>query len=204
MNPQEFIEKLAPWAVQEMKRTGILASITIAQGALESGWGAAAPGNNLFGIKGSGQLLETQEFINDHWLKVTDGFRVYKDWLGSVWDHSQFLIENERYARAGFFERCTEQDYIGAAKALQTAGYATDPSYADKLIAIIHIWDLHVWDASKDMENEVEIDMMLPEDANKVIAFLKAAYAAVDDAQAQQEFHRLANELRKVSGQPEE
>jgi flagellum-specific peptidoglycan hydrolase FlgJ len=204
MNPQDFIDKLAPWAVEEMKRTGILASITIAQGALESGWGAAAPGNNLFGIKGSGQLQETQEFINGHWLTVTDGFRVYDDWIGSVWDHSQFLIENGRYARAGFFDRCADKDYEGAAQALQTAGYATDPSYAAKLIAIINKWGLNNWDLSCDTESEVEPYMLVPIDANKIIAFLKAAYEAVDDPGSRQECHRLANELRKASGQPEE
>jgi flagellum-specific peptidoglycan hydrolase FlgJ len=205
MNPQDFISKLAPLAVEEMKRTGVLASITIAQGALESGWGASAPGNNLFGIKGSGQLQETQEYINGHWLNVVDGFRVYDDWHGSVQDHSQFLIENGRYARAGFLDRCAENDYVGAANSLQNAGYATDPNYAEKLIAIIHIWSLNEWDSSNELaESGVNDDMMIPEDANKVIAFLKAAYEAIDDSQARQEYNRLANELRKASGQEEE
>jgi hypothetical protein len=248
MNPQDFINKLAPMAVKEMKRTGILASITIAQGALESGWGSSAPGNNLFGIKGAGQLQETKEFINGHWLHVIDGFRVYDDWIGSVLDHSQFLIENGRYARAGFFERCAEKDYVGAANSLQSAGYATDPKYAEKLIAIIYRWGLNDWDrrvedkepnpaygnenggeVANKAENEamndeavydsgegedetvpdgceggVNNDYMKPEDANKIIAFLKAAYEAIDNPQSRQECHRLANELRKVSGQQRE
>jgi flagellum-specific peptidoglycan hydrolase FlgJ len=202
MNPQDFIRILAPMSIEEMKRTGILASVTIAQAALESGWGASAPGNNLFGIKGAGQLQETQEFINGHWLTVVDGFRVYDNWMGSLQDHAQFLIENSRYAKAGFFDCCTSMDYAGAAACLQTAGYATDPNYAAKLVAIIRNWSLDQYDSTKEQE-EVEYGMN-PQDANKVIAFLQAAYAAIEDVQAQQEFHRLANELRKASGQPEQ
>lgn len=56
MDPLLFIERIAPMAMVNMRIYGILASVTIAQAALESGWGAHAPGNNLFGIKGVGQL----------------------------------------------------------------------------------------------------------------------------------------------------
>ncbi|MCR8636197.1 glycoside hydrolase family 73 protein [Paenibacillus radicis (ex Xue et al. 2023)] len=202
MNPQQFINTLAPTAVAEMHRTRILASITIAQGALESGWGAYAPGNNLFGIKGSGQLQETKEFINGHWADVVDGFRVYDDWIGSVIDHSQFLMENGRYAKAGFFEHCTAKNYKEAAYSLQKAGYATDPSYASKLISIVQSWDLEQYD--RITLKELDAYMLTAQDANKVIGFLKAAYEATTNPEAQAEFHHLANELRKASGQPEE
>lgn len=201
MSPQDFISKLAPYAISEQRRTDILASITIAQGALESGWGRSAPGNNLFGIKGSGQEFIAQEYINDHFVTVTDGFRVYDSWEGSVIDHSNFLIENRRYARAGFFECCNNLDYAGAAQALQVAGYATDPQYAAKLISLIRNWGLDQYDLVKAEEEEYE---MSPGDANKIIEFLAAGYGATSDQKARDEFHRLANELRKASGQQEE
>ncbi|TDF92153.1 glycoside hydrolase family 73 protein [Paenibacillus piri] len=209
MLPKSFIEAIAPLAVAEMHRTGILASITIAQGALESGWGAYAPGNNLFGIKGSGQLQTTQEFINGRWIRVVNGFRVYDDWTGSVMDHSQFLIENSRYTKAGFFDRCKEKDAQGAAYSLQQAGYATDPGYASKLIRIMEDWNLEQYDITAAEVHEEPAEELAPfminaEDANKMIGFLKASYEASASQEARDDFHRLANQLRKASGQPEE
>ncbi|WP_240421679.1 glycoside hydrolase family 73 protein [Paenibacillus periandrae] len=152
MKAQDFIAIIAPMAQSEQRRTGVLASITIAQGAIESGWGTAAPGNNLFGIKGSGQLQATQEFINDQWINTVAGFRVYSSWEGSVIDHSQFLVENGRYARAGFFNCCSQLDYVGAARCLQNAGYATDPNYAAKLVQIIQSNNLDRFDILETKE----------------------------------------------------
>ncbi|MEI7027920.1 glycoside hydrolase family 73 protein [Paenibacillus sp. y28] len=143
---QSFINSIAPYAITEQIRTGVLASITISQAALESGWGASAPGNNLFGIKGTGQEQTTQEYINGSFVTVTAGFRVYDSWIGSIIDHSDFLVNNPRYEKAGFFARCAELDYAGAAQALQDAGYATDPSYANKLIAIVENYKLDEYD----------------------------------------------------------
>lgn len=137
MDKATFIALLAPYAMQEQIRTGVLASITIAQAALESGWGTAAPGNNLFGIKGTGQDLAAWEHVNGHIVAVVDGFRVYDSWEGSIMDHSEYLLANARYRAAGFFDQSAGLDYAGAAQALQAAGYATDPNYAGKLIAII-------------------------------------------------------------------
>ncbi|MFD0682361.1 MULTISPECIES: glycoside hydrolase family 73 protein [unclassified Paenibacillus] len=164
MKAQDFIDILAPMAVAEQKRTGILASITISQGALESAWGAAAPGYNLFGIKGTGQEFTTQEYINGTFVTVTDGFRVYSSWEGSVIDHSNFLIENSRYTKAGFFDRCSVLDYAGAAQSLQAAGYATDPSYATKLISIIESNGLARYDILEELqieEDETNMPMKL-------------------------------------------
>lgn len=155
MIPSDFIATIAPDAVSDMHRSGVLASITIAQAALESGWGKYAPGNNLFGIKGSGQEFTTQEYVNGHFVTITDGFRVYDSWLGSIQDHSEFLVENSRYARYGFFDACQNKDYAQAAAALQLAGYATDPNYAEKLIAIIEAHGLSGYDYR---EEEPEMD----------------------------------------------
>lgn len=160
MDPSQFIAKLAPLAVAEQRRTGVLASITIAQAILESGWGGAAPGNNLFGIKGTGQERTTKEYVNGHFITVTDGFRVYDSWEGSIIDHSNFLVQNSRYRLAGFFERSAAFDYVGAARALQAAGYATDPQYASKLISIIESNDLHKY----DVLNEDSMPLSLSQD----------------------------------------
>src|SRR5690349_995806 len=119
MTPNEFITAISPYAVKDMWQSNVLASVTLAQAALESAWGRSAPGNNLFGIKGNGQQQETKEFVNGKWITVVDGFRVYDDWLGSIHDHSQFLIENPRYANYGFFDACSAKDYRGACQALQ-------------------------------------------------------------------------------------
>lgn len=143
---RKFIDNIAPYAIQDMQKTTVLASITIAQAALESAWGNSAPANNLFGIKGSGTTQTTQEYINGQWVTIKAGFRSYQSWLESIHDHSQFLIVNPRYAKAGFFKACMKLDYKEAAYSLQKAGYATDPSYASKLITIIDKWELHNYD----------------------------------------------------------
>lgn len=155
MTKQAFIVEIAPAAVEDMIQTGVLASITIAQAVLESAWGASAPGNNLFGIKGSGTTQATQEFINGKWITIEAGFRSYQNWLGSISDHSKFLLENPRYRIAGFLDRCAAGDYGGAARALQKAGYATDPKYAEKLINIIESNDLHRFDQEADIMFEL-------------------------------------------------
>jgi flagellum-specific peptidoglycan hydrolase FlgJ len=154
MNTMDFIAILTPIAVADQYRSGVLASITMAQAILESASGRSAPGNNLFGIKGKGQNLETKEFVNGKWITIQDGFRVYDSWEGSVRDHSDFLLENSRYTRAGFFDSCKELDYKGAAQALQNAGYATDPQYASKLIRLIETFKLwkHDKEAKADMD----------------------------------------------------
>jgi flagellum-specific peptidoglycan hydrolase FlgJ len=102
MSTSDFIALIASIAMLDQSRTGVLASITIAQAILESASGRSAPGNNLFGIKGKGQQLDTREFVNGEWITVKDGFRVYNSWSDSVRDHSDFLLENSRYARADF------------------------------------------------------------------------------------------------------
>jgi flagellum-specific peptidoglycan hydrolase FlgJ len=158
VNTSDFIAIMAPLAMVDQKRTTVLASITIAQSILESASGASAPGNNLFGIKGIGQELDTKEFINGEWVTIKDGFRVYDSWGDSVNDHSRFLLVNPRYAQSGFFERCVALDYMGAAHALQNAGYATDPQYAAKLIALIEQYKLQPYDleATIDMEDIIK------------------------------------------------
>jgi flagellum-specific peptidoglycan hydrolase FlgJ len=175
---QDFIAIIAPMAQSEQRRTGVLASITIAQGAIESGWGAAAPGNNLFGIKGTGQEFQTKEYINGHWLDVIGGFRTYDSWEGSVIDHSNFLVENGRYARAGFFSCCKELDYVGAARCLQNASYATDPNYAAKLVLIIQANGLNNYDILEVEDDMPKLDQGVA--LTMINTFLKPSWDAAD------------------------
>jgi flagellum-specific peptidoglycan hydrolase FlgJ len=183
MKNQAFINDIAPAAVEDMINTGVLASITIAQAALESAWGKSAPGNNLFGIKGSGTTQETKEFINGGWVTINAGFRSYKDWLGSITDHSKFLLENPRYRNAGFFDRCSVRDYVGAGKALQAAGYATDPQYATKLIEIIEINNLNKYDmeACYMKETILKLQNQMSELENQQLTLLKTAEVHVEE-----------------------
>jgi flagellar protein FlgJ len=138
MPPTSFIAMLAAAAQACQRKTGIPASLTLAQAALESGWGDQANGNNLFGIKADrcwkGRTVDfrTTEHLGGKDVKLTDRFRAYGSWLDSMVDHAQFLLTNERYQPC-FLETTGE----GWARAVAKAGYATDPKYADKLVAII-------------------------------------------------------------------
>ena len=141
MNPSEFIMRLTTAAVTSAKATGVPASITIAQAALESAWGEsglAKTGNNLFGIKadsiwrGPTLTMSTKEFIKGQWVVVPALWRKYPSWQASIDDHAAFIQRNPRY-KACF--ACTTAPAF--ARALAQAGYATDPEYANKLIAVM-------------------------------------------------------------------
>jgi flagellar protein FlgJ len=146
--PAAFIAAIGPAAQTCMKRTGVPASVTVAQAALESSWGRRAPGFNLFGIKadpswhGPAVLEVTHEVVHGQPITITAAFRAYDDWQGSIDDHAAFLSGNPRY-HAAF--ACASG--IEFAHAIAHAGYATDPQYADKLIEIIHAHDLMALDA---------------------------------------------------------
>lgn len=148
MTPQDFIAAVSPAARASMQTTKIPASFTVAEGALESGWGAHAPGFNLFGVKadpswtGPVTVQRTREFLNGAWTFVDARFRAYSDWLGSISDHAQFLLLNQRYKPA--FAYTSGATF---AQAIAAAGYATDPQYAAKIISIIKAHHLSQLDA---------------------------------------------------------
>ncbi len=140
----EYIKKYAPIAVSEMHRSGIPASITLAQGILESRSGLsslAADGNNHFGIKCHRNWKGKTMRVNDD--APNECFRVYKNAEDSFRDHSDFLRYQDRYK--GLFE-LKPTDYKGWARGLKKAGYATDPKYAEKLIKIIEDYQLYKYD----------------------------------------------------------
>ena len=149
-----FLEKIVPSAIEGSITSGILPSITIAQGALESAWGLsglAVNANNLFGIKASddwkGQVYNviTKEYINGKWIEIVAPFRKYNNWLGSINDHGDFFTSTA-WRKENYKHVVGEKDYQKAAKALQAAGYATDPDYPAKLISIIQSYGLDKYD----------------------------------------------------------
>lgn len=127
-----------------MKKTKILASLTIAQAILESGWGTSAlarKSNNLFGIKGNGKNYKTFEYINGKRVDIVDSFKVYPDWETSVTDHSGLFLRLSRYQNL-----IGERDYKKACRKVYEDGYATAPNYAEALIKIIEQYKLYEHD----------------------------------------------------------
>ena len=143
MTRSQYIEKYAETAVREMKATGIPASITLAQGCLESGNGnstLATKANNHFGIKCHGWKGKSIKHTDD---APDECFRSYASADESFRDHSDFLRYRDRYA---FLFDLEPTDYKGWAYGLQKAGYATAQTYAASLIRIIEENGLYCYD----------------------------------------------------------
>ena len=135
-----YINDYSKIAQEEMLQYGIPASITIAQGILESGAGRGeltGKANNHFGIKCHRDWTGERVYHDDD--EAQECFRKYKDPKYSFRDHSLFLTERSRYQD---LFKLKKDDYKGWAKGLKKAGYATDPKYPDKLIRIIERYNL--------------------------------------------------------------
>ena len=143
---KKYISQYAETAVREMYRSGVPASITLAQGLLESRYGQsplAKEGNNHFGIKCHDWTGKKMYHDDD---KRGECFRVYKSADESFRDHSDFLRYRDRY-KSLFDNEIT--DYKAWAYGLKKAGYATDPAYPAKLIKIIEDYHLYDYDTMK-------------------------------------------------------
>jgi LysM repeat protein len=139
-----YIDKYKELAVSEMKRTGIPASITLAQGMIESDYGRsrlAVQANNHFGIKCHDNWKGPT--ITHHDDKRNECFRKYRKPEESYYDHSDFLTSASRYK---FLFDLDETDYKGWARGLKKAGYATNPDYANMLIRKIEENELWRYD----------------------------------------------------------
>lgn len=158
MTNEDFLNILGELARADMKKTKVLASLTIAQGILESGWGKselALKANNLFGIKattgwtGRVYSAETKEcYDGATFTTITAMFKAYDSRVGSIEDHSALFVNNNRYAKV-----VGETDYKVACRAVKDAGYATDPDYPNKLITLIEQYKLYEFDKEVgDME----------------------------------------------------
>lgn len=153
MKPDTFIALIAAGAQASMCATKVPASFTIAQGALESAWGEsglAKSAMNLFGVKadkgwsGPTVTIPTREFVKatGQWVIVPALWRKYSSWADCLTDHAKFFIVNKRYAPAFQHTDNAEQFALDIA----AAGYATDPQYAAKVIAVIRSHNLTQYD----------------------------------------------------------
>ncbi|MFN8241279.1 MAG: glucosaminidase domain-containing protein [Bacteroidales bacterium] len=144
-NPaQSYINKYSGMAISEMKRTGIPASITLAQGLIESDMGRsslAVQANNHFGIKCHSDWNGPVMRKNDD--RRNECFRKYRNVEESYRDHSDFLVNGSRY---DFLFELKSDDYRGWARGLKKAGYATNPDYANMLIRKIEEYGLDNYD----------------------------------------------------------
>lgn len=155
MAPKDFFTTYASWAMDAQNKFGIPASVTLAQAALESGWGESGltkSANNFFGIKDQandewyGAYVEkpTGEVFNGVKTTITSKFRKYSTPGESFKDHASFLLKNKRYAPLFKLE---PTNYIGWAQGLKAAGYATALSYDATLINMIYKYKLSDYDA---------------------------------------------------------
>ena len=189
---QKYIDRYSALAVEEMLRSGVPASITLAQGILESGSGLsrlATEGNNHFGIKchkgWTGRSMREDDDARN------ECFRVYDSAAESFRDHSDFLRYRDRYK---FLFDLDRTDYKGWAYGLKQAGYATDPKYPSKLIKYIEEYNLYRFDRITQEEEAI-----VPEAPHKIEE--PVAVPAVRNGA--EEFHfALSRQLYSLNGVP--
>lgn len=146
---KNFIEVVGKLAQNEYmsRNRWILPSVCIAQAILESGWNLQA--KTLFGIKGGGVKLNTQEYIGGKYIDVVAEFKSFPSVANSVVGYFDFLANNGRYVNIicndSFSEVCNN---------LQNDGYATDPKYAMKLISLITKYGLNQYDIRANTPNK--------------------------------------------------
>jgi LysM repeat protein len=150
----EYIRKFKDIAMEEMERSGVPASIKLAQGILESRAGTsdlALQANNHFGIKcGKGWTGKSQakhdDAFNKHGQPVKSCFRQYNNVVDCFADHSEFIRNPEKNFRYGFLFDLHPGDYKAWAQGLQDAGYSSAGHYAEKLIYFIELHQLYQYD----------------------------------------------------------
>ena len=169
---QDYFDKYKDVAVEQMLKYHIPASITLAQGVLESGAGKselATRANNHFGIKCNGWTGRKSYHDDD---EMNECFRAYDNVYESYRDHSVFLTTSKRYS--SLFE-LKLTDYKGWARGLKACGYATSPTYANKLIEIIQLYKLYQYDTAKDYD-KFQTQQVKSGDNRQIYAFNKNYY----------------------------
>lgn len=150
---EDFINMVGAAAQRSRRTNGVPASVTVAQAILESDWGRSRlsrQGNNLFGIKAPGAVsgpagvvsLAAWEYLDGGDVVVQAAFKAYYTLDQSIDDHGAFFTRNQRYAAA----LAVAGDAPEFARAIQDAGYATDPGYASKLIGLMDRYNLYRFD----------------------------------------------------------
>ena len=194
---QKYIDTYAQIAVGEMLRTGVPASITLAQGILESGAGLsqlATQGNNHFGIKCHKGWTGPSMHLDDD--RRGECFRVYASADESFRDHSDFLRYRDRYK---FLFDLDRTDYKGWAYGLKQAGYATDPKYAAKLIQYIEDYGLSRYD---QMTPDQEEALPAPPHRIEEPVSAPAGPGKVDAPVSEQFSFPLSRQLYSLNGVP--
>ena len=181
---EEYIETYKDIAMREMREHKIPASITLAQGILESGFGNSAlarEAKNHFGIKCHKEWTGKGYYMDDD--AKDECFRVYENPEESYCDHSEFLMSRPRYAD---LFKLDIMDYEGWARGLKAAGYATSPTYAEKLITRIEQYHLHIYDSlamglisKKKVEEEIK-EQEKEMEKEELQYLLELAYSPVD------------------------
>ncbi len=149
----EFISELLPYAKKLQEQYGILPSIILGQAILESDWGKSELSQNyynLFGMKASASDkkigLHTKEYEKGECIEITADFKVYDSWESSMTDHTLLFVNGVSWNPTLYQPVLQAKNYKEAAQALQTAGYATDPTYASKIIEVIETYQLSQYD----------------------------------------------------------
>lgn len=185
--PQErYISEYSSLAVSEMARSGIPASIILAQGLVESGAGQSAlaqSANNHFGIKCHNDWNGGRFYQDDD--SKGECFRVYLTAADSYMDHSDFLTGKDRYKS---LFKLPVTDYKAWAKGLRKAGYATDRKYADKLIKVIEEYRLYLYDTGASVPEAPAVEESGNSAQWKEVAEQPAAVSQQGKASANSEF----------------
>jgi hypothetical protein len=185
---EEYIKRYYLLAIAEMERSGIPASITLAQGCWESQNGfsrLATEGNNHFGIKCKSDWKGKKIYHDDD--ARHECFRKYAHAEASYIDHSNFLMSSPRYS---FLFKLDPKDYVSWAKGLKQAGYATDPTYAERLIKIIEDFKLYVYDEYGDNRQMIA----LTKDQEKT----KSGKASINNTNKASRHIEMRNGLRTI------
>lgn len=185
----DYFNQWAEVAMQQMIQYRIPASITLAQGVLESAAGKselALKANNHFGIKCNNGWTGRRSYHDDD--ERGECFRAYDNAYQSYVDHSVFLSTSQRYRRLFDLKRT---DYKGWAKGLKACGYATSPTYATKLIEIIETYQLHQYDTGKEFTKRENV-LMQQGEMRHIFTFNKNYYVR---ARRGDTFRRIAEDV---------
>jgi LysM repeat protein len=197
MTPVQYIDSFKDEAIKEMLMFNIPASITLAQGMLESGNGnsdLAVYANNHFGIKCH------KEWTGPSFTKDDDEkdecFRKYQSVLESYTDHSNFLKSRSRYANLFQLKRT---DYKGWAKGLKTTGYATDPNYTQRILDLINAYKLYQYDQVDELPSIASsitkpTTVSEPMEAREILRFHFIKYVIVKPGDT---FYKIAHDTDK-------
>ena len=189
---------MGPVFTEDQKKTGILASVSMAQFLLESAYGKselAQNANNCFGMKkslsgnswagsawdgSSVYFKKTNEYSNGNSIEITAEFRKYKNIEDSIADHSAYLSGAKNGTALRYNGLKGESNYKRAAQIIKDGGYATSPTYVENLCAVIEKWDLTKFDVAQQ-QTEIKVEIPVPTHSlvkGEVVRFInrKATY----------------------------